>query len=149
MPESEKRFRVEWGDCDPADIVFYPRYLEWCDACTTALFGAASLPLTELFKAHGVIGIPMVKLNARFLGPSTFGDELVARSGVLEWGTSSFVLRHQFFNREKLVVEVLETRVWTGHDPHDPQRMKSRPIPEEVLKRLAAVRVAAEEKARI
>src|SRR5450631_3898284 len=41
MLVSEKRFLVEWGDCDPANIVFYPRYLKWFDACTTGLFAAA------------------------------------------------------------------------------------------------------------
>ena len=30
--------RVQWGDCDPAGIVFYPRYFEWFDACTILLF---------------------------------------------------------------------------------------------------------------
>jgi len=30
--------RVQWGDCDPAGIVFYPRYFEWFDASTILLF---------------------------------------------------------------------------------------------------------------
>ena len=44
MLVSHKRLLVEWGDCDPAGIVFYPRYLAWFDDCTTALFLAAGLP---------------------------------------------------------------------------------------------------------
>ena len=30
--------RIEWGDCDPAGIVFYPRYFAMFETCTTALF---------------------------------------------------------------------------------------------------------------
>ena len=30
--------RIQWGDCDPAGIVFYPRYFEIFDASTTAMF---------------------------------------------------------------------------------------------------------------
>ena len=30
--------RIEWGDCDPAGIIFYPRYFEIFDASTTLLF---------------------------------------------------------------------------------------------------------------
>ena len=30
--------RIEWGDCDPAGIIFYPRYFEFFDAWTAALF---------------------------------------------------------------------------------------------------------------
>jgi 4-hydroxybenzoyl-CoA thioesterase len=138
MLVSEKRVLVEWGDCDPADIVFYPRYLEWCDACTTGLLAAAGLPIATLFQVHGVIGVPMVDLKARFLLPSTFGDELVVRSSVLEFRRSSFLIRHQFFKDGALAVEGVETRVWTGVDPENPGRMKGRPIPREVVEKLSA-----------
>jgi 4-hydroxybenzoyl-CoA thioesterase len=137
MLESEKRFLVEWGDCDPAGIVFYPRYLEWFDACTTGLFATAGIPISTLFKAHGVIGAPLVDLKARFLVPSMFGDELLVRSGVQELRRSSFLIRHQFFKGETLAVEGIETRVWTGADPSSPGRMKSRPLPAEVIERFS------------
>jgi 4-hydroxybenzoyl-CoA thioesterase len=143
MLESEKRFLVEWGDCDPAGIVFYPRYLEWFDACTTGLFATAGIPISTLFKAHEVIGAPLVDLKARFLLPSMFGDELLARSGVQELRRSSFLIRHQFFKGEALAVEGIETRVWTGSDPSSPGRMKSRPLPAEVIERFSNPRRSA------
>jgi 4-hydroxybenzoyl-CoA thioesterase len=34
-------------------------------------------------------------------------------------------------------VEGFETRVWAGTDPADPERMKSRPLPPEVIARLS------------
>ena len=82
MLVSHKRLLVEWGDCDPAGIVFYPRYLAWFDDCTTALFLAAGFPIQELFKSHGVLGVPLVDVKARFIVPSSFGDELLAESSV-------------------------------------------------------------------
>ena len=30
--------RIEWGDCDPAGLGFFPRYFAMFDSCTTALF---------------------------------------------------------------------------------------------------------------
>lgn len=137
MLTNKKRWVVEWGDCDPADIVFYPRYLQWFDACTTALFKSAGLPIEELFKNFGVIGIPLVDVKARFVVPSTFGDELVAESSVTEFRRSSFVLRHQIFRNGVLAVEGFETRVWTGRDPEDPARMKAQALPKEVIERLS------------
>jgi 4-hydroxybenzoyl-CoA thioesterase len=137
---NQRRFLVEWGDCDPAGIVFYPRYVEWFDACTTALFTEAGMPIKTLFEAHGVIGIPLVDVKTRFLVPSTYGDELLAQSSVLEWRKSSFRLQHQFFKAGILAVEGVETRVWTGRDPANPDRLKSRPIPAEVIERLSAHR---------
>ncbi len=35
---------VEWGDCDPAGIVFYPNYFRWFNQGAHALFGAAGMP---------------------------------------------------------------------------------------------------------
>ncbi|HTP43035.1 MAG TPA: thioesterase family protein [Candidatus Acidoferrum sp.] len=140
MLVNRKRLLVEWGACDPAGIVFYPRYIEWFDDCTTALFLAAGMPIQQLFKSHGVLGFPLVDVKARFIVPSSFGDELIAESTVLEFRRSSFVLRHQYFKGEVLAVEGFETRVWAGLDPQDPKRMKSRPLPPEVIARLSADR---------
>jgi 4-hydroxybenzoyl-CoA thioesterase len=134
---SKMRFRVEWGDCDPADIVFYPQYLRWFDACTTSLFENAGLSLPDLFKEHGIIGIPVVDLKVRFIVSSGFGDKLEAESSVVEWRRSSFAIQHRFLKGKVLAVEGVETRVWTGIDPENPDRMKSRPVPKEVIERFS------------
>jgi len=134
---SKMRFRVEWGDCDPAHIVFYPQYLKWFDSCTTSLFENAGLCLPALFKEHGIIGIPVVDLKVRFIVSSGFGDELVAESSVLKWRRSSFAIQHRFLKEEVLAVEGVETRVWTGIDPDNPAQMKSRPVPREIIERIS------------
>ncbi len=134
------RIRVEFGDCDPAQIVFYANYFRWFDECTSALFRAAGLPLQELFKAHGVIGIPIVEARGRFIAPSSFGDELVAESCVTEWKRSSFVISHKFLRDGKLTMEGWETHVWAAAHPTEPQRLKSVPLPREVIRKLSAMK---------
>jgi len=140
MLVSERRIRVEWGDCDPADIVFYPNYMVWFDGCVTSLFAAAGLPLPDLFASHKVVGIPVVDVKVKFLAASKFGDELRAESTVTEFGRSSFVIRHQFFKGDTLAVEGFETRVWTGHDPKGSGRLKSQPLPKEIIEKLSATK---------
>jgi 4-hydroxybenzoyl-CoA thioesterase len=137
MLVSYKKLLVEWGHCDPAGIVFFPQYLAWFDDCTTALFLDTGMPIQSLFKEHGVIGIPVVDVRARFILPSKFGDELTVESTVTEFGKSSFVVRHQITKAGALAVEGFATRVWTGPDPNDPSKMKSRPLPKEVIARLS------------
>ena len=39
---SKRERYVEWGDCDPAGIVFNPRFFEWFDAATAGIFTAVS-----------------------------------------------------------------------------------------------------------
>jgi 4-hydroxybenzoyl-CoA thioesterase len=138
MLVSHKKLLVEWGHCDPAGIVFFPQYLAWFDDCTTSLLLDAGMPIHSLFKEHGVIGVPVVDVRARFILPSKFGDELDAESTVTEFGRSSFVVRHQLTKAGALAVEGYTKRVWTGLDPHDPSKMKSRPLPKEVIARLSA-----------
>jgi 4-hydroxybenzoyl-CoA thioesterase len=134
---SKKHLLVEWGHCDPAGIVFYPQYLAWFDDCTTALFTNAGMPTRALFRGHGILGVPLVDVRVRFMVPSTFGDELLAESTVTEFRRSSFVIRHQFFKGGVLAVEGFETRVWVGTDPTNPERMKSRLLPKDVIERLS------------
>ena len=137
MLVSHKKLLVEWGHCDPAGIVFFPQYLAWFDDCTTALFRDAGMPIQSLFKEHGVIGVPVVDVHARFILPSIFGEELNAESTVTKFGKSSFVVRHQITKAGALAVEGFATRVWTGLDPREPFKMKSRPLPQEVVERLS------------
>ncbi|MFZ0784113.1 MAG: thioesterase family protein [Candidatus Sulfotelmatobacter sp.] len=134
------RIRVEFGDCDPAQIVFYANYFRWFDHCTSGLFRAAGLPLKELFEAHGVVGIPIVEARARFITPSSYGDELVAESCVTEWRKSSFVITHKFLRDGVLALEGWETRVWAGAHPTEAHRMKSVPLPRDVIRRLSSTR---------
>lgn len=135
---SQKQFRVEWGDCDPANIVFFPHYLRWFDACTSALFESAGLPLAVLFREQGIVGIPVVDLKVRFISPSRFGDELLVESRVLDWRRSSFLIEHRLSKDGLLAVECVATHVWTGRDPDNADRLKSRPVPKNVIEKLSS-----------
>ena len=129
MLTSRRTIRIEWGDCDGAGIVYYPRYFEWFDACTHGLFEAAGLPMTRLLGEYSFVGIPMVDTRARFHRPSTFGDEVTIESTIVRWGRSSFDVQHRLLNGSELLVEGFETRVWTVRDG---ERLKGAPVPDDV-----------------
>ena len=137
------KIRVEFSDCDPAQIVFYANYFRWFDNCTSALFRAAGLPLKELFLAHGVLGIPVVEARARYMIPSAYGDELIAESCVSEWKKSSFVISHKIFRGQELAMEGWETRVWAARHPSEAHRLRSVPLPQEVIRILSAAKKSA------
>lgn len=134
---NRKTILVEFGDCDPANIVFFANYFRWFDDCTTALFKAAGLPIRELFPSYGVLGIPVVEANARFLAPSTHGDEVEVESSVIEVRNSSLVITHKFFCKNVLLLEGREVRVWAASHPTQPNRMKALPLPQEVVEKLS------------
>ena len=129
----KREILVEWGHCDPAGIVFNPRFFEWFDACTAGLFAVAGLPKPQLLERYGILGIPLVETKAKFILPSRFGDTVTIESRVTTFGRSSFEVEHLLFNQGQLAVEGRETRVWVGRHPEDPTKIKSQPIPPEII----------------
>ena len=133
---NRRHVQIEWGDCDAAGTVFFPRYLEYGDACTNALFARAGLFKPVMLKTYNIIGIPLVDLHARFVVPSNFGDEVVYETSIPEWGRSSFLVQHRVFLPDGVLgLEIFERRVWVTRVSEDPVVFQSEPIPEEVKKR--------------
>lgn len=135
MLSIRQTIHIEWGDCDPAGIVYFPRYFEYFDACTAALFEHAGLCKKEMLTTYGIAGIPVVDLKTRFMASSSFGDDLVVESSITKWGNSSFVVEHRLTKGEVLAVECFETRVWVVRKKDDPNTLQAKPIPEEVKKK--------------
>lgn len=139
MLTHRRKVRIEWGDCDPAGIVYFPRYAEWFDACTAALLEAAGFPKADLVRTRGIV-IPMVNTRSEFLIPLRFGEETVVESTITRFGRSSFDVHHRMLKGEELAVECFETRVWTRMTPSGPATLKSEPIPEDVRASLSRER---------
>jgi 4-hydroxybenzoyl-CoA thioesterase len=134
---NRRSVRIEWGDCDPAGIVYFPRYFELFDACTAGAFGAVGLPKPRLIQNYGIIGIPAVDIRGKFSLPCTFGEDVVIETRITEWGRSSFKVHHRLLKADLTAVEGFEVRVWTGRDPDNPLRLRGEPIPREVIERFA------------
>jgi 4-hydroxybenzoyl-CoA thioesterase len=130
---SRKTIRIEWGDCDPAQIVYFPRYFAYFDACTTALFLKAGLPKRKMLKDYRIIGIPLVDVRASFKVPSRVSDVVVVESEITEWRRSSFCIQHKLFNKKVLAVECSEIRVWAGVSATDAEKIEGKPVPPEVI----------------
>jgi 4-hydroxybenzoyl-CoA thioesterase len=140
MLKNTRTIRIEWGDCDPAGIVYYPRYSAMFDASTTALFERAlGMNKIDFTKHYGIVGYPMVSTSTKFSIPSRYGDEVSIETTVREIRRASFDVAHQLFRGDKVAVEASETRVWSGLDPDDPTKIKSVKIPDEVVNRLKGI----------
>ena len=134
MLSNTRIIRVEWGDCDPAGIVFYPRYFEMFETCIATLFERATgLTKYQMLRQYQFAGYPVVEARAKFSAPAKYGDDVVAETTVTEFRGSSFDVQHRVFNADKLAVEGFETRVWVARDPADPSRIKAQAIPDDVI----------------
>jgi 4-hydroxybenzoyl-CoA thioesterase len=129
-----RQLTIEWGQCDPAGIVFNSRFFEMFDASTWLLFEAALAVKPQDLNSHfGIIGIALVDARANFLKPVKFGDVIELTSRVSEFRRSSFDVEHKITLGGALAVEGSESRVWTARSKDDPDKIGALAIPPEVI----------------
>jgi 4-hydroxybenzoyl-CoA thioesterase len=128
---------IQFGDCDPAGIVYYPNYFRFFDNATAGLLSAAFAMHKRNWLEHfGIAGIPMVDTGARFIKPSRFGDVVDIRSEITELGRSSFSVKHTLLRDGEVAIEAHEKRVWVVRDEQG--GIRSAPLPEDVRRLLGA-----------
>jgi 4-hydroxybenzoyl-CoA thioesterase len=133
---SHHEVTVEWGDCDPAGIVYYPCYFRWCDEATYRLFLKAGLRRDDVSSGQWKEGTPLVAAECSFRRASQHGEKLVVESHVERFGRSSFTIVHVFRDASgEVAAEGKETRIWARKEG-DVRSLKAVPIPEAVKKRL-------------
>jgi 4-hydroxybenzoyl-CoA thioesterase len=138
VPPSEPTHTVlvEWGDCDPAGIVYYPAYYRWMDQSTFRLFRSAGLTRDHMSNGQWTEGPPLVETKCAFRRASQHGEQLTVHSHVSRWGTSSFTITHVFLNEAgEVAAEGYETRIW-ARKQGDARSLKSVPIPDIVRSKL-------------
>jgi 4-hydroxybenzoyl-CoA thioesterase len=136
---SRRQLTIEWGHCDPAGIVFNPRFFEFFDRSTWLLFETAlGVKPDKLAAAYGVFGIPLVDARANFLKPAKFGDTVEIASRISEFRRSSFDIEHRLTIGGELAVDGAETRVWAARDKDNPEKFGAVAIPDEMKARFEA-----------
>ena len=133
MLTNRRTLRIEWGQCDPAGIIFYPQYFIIFDTSTGWLFERTGLSPSAMRRKYQIVGLPIVEVGARFLHPCRFDDDVVVESEVGEWGRSSFTVRHRILKSGELALDGFEKRVWAAPHPDRPGAIKSQAVPPEII----------------
>lgn len=83
-----RQIRVEFNHCDPAGIVFYPRYFEMVNSVVENFFREV---MDYSFARQSVEGraVPTVRLDVEFPAPTKLGDLLDWRLVVAKLGRTS------------------------------------------------------------
>ena len=128
---------VQFGDCDPAGIVFFPNFLRWMDAASLAFFMECGVPpWRELVKTRGIVGTPLLEINTKFYKTVTYGETIMIATHVEEWRDKVIVQLHRVTRAsgatEDLICEGREVRAFVKRDPNDPDRLRAIPVPEDI-----------------
>ncbi|KRS18869.1 acyl-CoA thioesterase [Roseovarius indicus] len=82
--------KVLFKHCDPAELVFFPRFFEMMNDLVEEFFDAIGYPFEEF---HHQGAIPTVQIEAGFPKPSRHGDRLCFSLWVERIGGTSATLR--------------------------------------------------------
>lgn len=108
--------RVEFGDCDPARIVWFPNFFRWIDAASRHFFVSCGVPpWHETEASMGILGTPLVDTQASFTKTASYGDELQIHTSVTEWRGKSFVQRHRVMRGDDEIMRCDEVRIFAAH----------------------------------
>jgi 4-hydroxybenzoyl-CoA thioesterase len=124
---------IQFGDCDPAGIVFFPNFLKWMDESSLAFFMACGIPpWRELVKTRGIVGTPLLEIHTKFSKTATYGETIEVHTTVEEWQAKVFKHRHRVMRGDSLLCEGTEVRAFVQRDPENPDRLRAIPIPEDL-----------------
>lgn len=132
---------VEFGDCDPARIVWFPNFFRWIDAASRHFFLECGVPpWHETARTLGVIGTPLVDTHARFVKTASYGDRLRIQVHVAEWREKSFVQRHRVERDNAdgsvdLILECDEVRIFAAERAGPEPGIRAVPIPPPIRER--------------
>ncbi len=124
MRTSIYHLTVEFGDCDPAGIVFSPNFYRWFNASSYHLIDA-SLGWNRLRSDFGVVGMPLLESWARFKNSATVGERLAIESSVVECARKVLRITHLVSRNGDLLVEGFEVRAFVVPRPDDLQRQRA------------------------
>jgi 4-hydroxybenzoyl-CoA thioesterase len=125
--------RVEFGDCDPARIVWFPNFFRWIDAASRHFFVECGVPpWHQTEQTLGLIGTPLVDTHARFVQTASYGDVLQIQTHIAEWRGKSFVQRHRVLRGGDLIMECDEVRIFAARREGDTPGIRAVEIPAEI-----------------
>jgi len=124
--------QVQWGDCDPAGIIFYPTYFRWMDSACWAMFAGVGYDAKRMRAEH--LAMPLISADCQFLYPAEQGDRCEVHSRIERFGGKSFTLAHEVLREDGMALaQGAEKRVWARFENGPGTRLRGMPIPQELM----------------
>ena len=123
--------QVEFGDCDPARIVWFPNFFRWIDAASRHFFISCGVPpWHETAQTMGMIGTPLVDTHASFKKTASYGDVLQIHTSIAEWRSKSFVQSYRIMRGEDEIMTCQEVRNFAADK--EGGGIRALPVPESI-----------------
>ena len=111
------RVDVQFGDCDPAGIVFFPKFSRWMDAASHYYFPPCGLPPWRAMNRCAGLRRPAPAGNLyRFKTAATYGERIEIHTTVEEWRGKVFIQTHRVMRGDELICDGREPRALCVRD---------------------------------
>lgn len=101
------RLRVYYEDTDFGGIVYYANYLKFIERARSEWVRSKGVDQGRMKEETGII-FAVRRVEADYLSPARFDDELEVRTEFLEFGSAKVILRQEIWRGEdKLFVAVV------------------------------------------
>jgi 4-hydroxybenzoyl-CoA thioesterase len=109
--------RLNFGDCDPSGIAYFPSYLNIMVGVYEEFFEILGFPWPEMINDRK-IGLPTVTLDLTFKSPAFHGEMMDFTVRVARVGNSSVDLEHEVRSDDRLLWTARQRLVVTSHETH-------------------------------
>ncbi len=125
-----------FGDCDPAGIMYFPRFYDLFHQAMENWFGELGFPYAALIQERK-IGFPAVRSGATFERPCAFGSLVYIEQRVAAMSTRSLTFDYRVLGADDQGKEREHARGETvtallDLDPASPGYRRARPIPDDL-----------------
>lgn len=104
--------QIEFNHCDPAGIVFYPRYFEMTNSVVENFFNDVVGRSFAQMHVAAQNGVPTVSIAADFMAPSRLGDKVLFSLKIVKMGRSSVTVCIEGRMGDELRMRATLTLVW-------------------------------------
>lgn len=126
----DRLIQIEFNHCDPAGIVFYPRYFEMLNSVVENFFAdVVGRSFAQMHLGQGN-GVPTVRIAAEFLAPSRLGEKVLFSLKISRLGGASATVEITARHGDETRLRAELTLVWVDG-------MRAAPWPEDMRARMA------------
>jgi len=122
--------QIEFNHCDPAGIVFYPRYFEMVNSVVENFFAdVVGRSFAQMHLGQGN-GVPTVRIEAEFVAPSRLGEKVLFTLEIAKLGGASaeFAIRAALGAEERMRLRLTLVWIEAGRAAPWPQEMRARMV---------------------
>ncbi len=130
----ESPIRIRFAHCDPAGIVFHPRYFDMLNALMED-FLRDVLEMNFVNMQRYGVGLPVAGIHCDFMAPGHVGDLCTGRIWIERMGKSSIRFAMTISLGEEMRLRCTETSVCVR--AKEDGGLEPAPIPEEIRTRLS------------